>query len=253
MENLQAVDLYSTFDRPYPFTKGDNKLLLYPVLMKDFFMFQHCAEVILIDKNNIPDIEIMKMSYLEFLIRQHTPENQYINRLVTLLSMVMRDENLEFKYSNDKPIFMINGVELGKYDFDTIRKILCIQNELEMPNEKMSSGIKAAIQEANAIRAKMSGTKMASIEDQMIAVSISSGMSLQDIYDMPIRKFVKMLARIDHKLHYEIYLAASMSGLVTFKDKSFIKHWLIELKSDENHGLIPYEEFENKFKNSGIK
>jgi len=50
---------------------------------------------------------------------------------------------------------------------------------------------------------------------------------------MTIRKFLKSIRRMDNLIHYKIYLAASMSGMVEFKDKSFIKHWLSQL-DDEN-------------------
>ena len=58
---------------------------------------------------------------------------------------------------------------------------------------------------------------------------------LQDIYELTIRKFSKILERVDHKLHYEIYLGAEMSGMVKFKDENQIKHWMADLTKSDNY------------------
>ena len=60
---------------------------------------------------------------------------------------------------------------------------------------------------------------MASFEDQMICVLISTNLSLDDIYNLTIRKFIKIIQRVELKMHYQIYLQASLSGFVEFKDK----------------------------------
>ena len=80
----------------------------------------------------------------------------------------------------------------------------------------------------------------------MISLSVATGISMNNIYEMSIRKFRKSIERVDHKLHYEIYLAASMSGFVEFKNKDAIKHWMADLTKDSLPEMIPYEEFEGK-------
>ena len=58
---------------------------------------------------------------------------------------------------------------------------------------------------------------------------------MQDIYDLTIRKFEKILQRVDAKLHYQIYLSASMSGFVSFKDENAIKHWMNDLSKNDKY------------------
>ena len=99
------------------------------------------------------------------------------------------------------------------------------------------------------MKARLEGknNKTASLEDLIVAVSISTGLTLESVYELTIRKFNKMIQRIDGKLHYEIYLSASMSGLVEFKDKSFIKHWLTDLDKDEDEDYkIDLEDLKGK-------
>jgi len=70
---------------------------------------------------------------------------------------------------------------------------------------------------------------------------------LDKVKNLSIRKFSKILARVDHKLHYQIYLSASMSGMVKFKDKNTIRHWLSDLSTDRlKDSMIGFDEFKNK-------
>ena len=80
--------------------------------------------------------------------------------------------------------------------------------------------------------------KMCSLEEQMICVLISTPLKLEDIYKLTIRKFEKILQRVDAKLHYQIYLNASMSGMVKFKDESVIQHWMNDLTKDDRYSDV---------------
>jgi len=82
------------------------------------------------------------------------------------------------------------------------------------------------MEEAKRYREKMSKSVPATLEDYLVSLSIATGWSLDYIYSMTIRKFFSSLKRMDSFVHYKIYLTASLSGFVEFKDKSFIKHWL---------------------------
>lgn len=246
--------MYATFDQPYTYVSADKKstLKIYPALLKDIFMVMYLSNVLTIDKNSIPDAKVIQMSYLEYLITEEkkNPDFGYMKMLGWLLTIVLKDENLTLRYGFDdkkKPVIILNNNVFSAKDFEEIRQIICFQNEIEIPDDRVAKEIRDAAKLAAEIRRKNSGMKHAGLEDQIIAVSISTGIPIEDVYNVTIRKFNKMLARIDHKLHYEIYLSASMSGFVKFKDKNAIKHWLADLDADKHDGLIAYEEFENKF------
>ncbi len=90
------------------------------------------------------------------------------------------------------------------------------------------------------------GGKMAPLEDQIVSLSVSSGIPLDEIYKMSYRKFSKALNRMDLLIHYKIFLQSSMSGMVSFKDNSFIKHWLTEIKSDNDSDFIELDAMKKK-------
>jgi len=273
---------YFTYDEPITY----KTLTFRPATMRDWMKFYSVAGILTIDKNSPPiaTVETISMSYLEYLFYAHTGEFPTLLFLNALLSLLLNNRDVEekdripvdFLYrengeihrafvngegrvvtsSNETPkdpILLIDGFEYDKYDFKKIREIIVGQNLLSVPNDKIDKRIRDAREEARKLRAKINGTKkQASLEDQMVALFVSTGISLETIYGLTIRKFIKALERLDNKIHYEIYLSASMSGLVQFKDKSFIKHWLSDLGSNDLDELISYDSIEAKVSGGNV-
>ena len=237
---------YLCFDQPIPY----KKLLLYPITVKDYTTLSYAAVCLKTDKNSIPDPKYITMSELEYLYYTSQAENSipYVVLLDRLLSLVLKDDDSfaniaesirRYKYTaNNKPVFIIGGEEYNAKDFVEIKKIIAEQNDIELPDTNISKEVRDSLEKARDYRRKISGEKPASLEDYIIGVSIATGWAMEYIYSMPIRKFQKTMARLDNYIHYKIYLAASMSGMVEFKDKSFIKHWLSNLDTKDKYADV---------------
>jgi hypothetical protein len=238
MTEWSKWETYFIYDKPIPY----KKLVIYPVIMRDYLPFFYFAECLTLDKNAIPDVKIIGMNYYEYIYSKHTKETPYIAYFDALLKIVLRRPDLNAIYrlnEKGKPIFIIDDTIYDVMDFDELRLMIAQYNNVELPNDKIQLAIREAKKKADEIRGRNSA-KMASLEDQIVAVMLCSSLTTEQIYDLPIRKFIKILERADLKLHYSIYLSASMSGMVEFKDKDFIKHWLSEIKKDET-GLVPVD------------
>lgn len=254
---MGKYDRYTMFDDPipyYPPIRPDEPILIYPVRMRQYHTFMQLAPVLLLDMYSIPDPKILSMKYLEYLFHVKKYDEKlkkyvypYLEALLLLLRSVLKlkdDETIEFFEPDGIVSFRIRGEIFDKNDFEIMREIIIEQNLLIPPNYKITKELRDKMEAARKLKAKMSGNKTASIEDQMVALMTSTGIDLEDIYNFTIRKFSKSLERVDHTLHYKIYLAASVSGLGKFKDKNFIKHWLVSLDKDELGELISYESVE---------
>lgn len=244
---MNKYEIYFTFDQPVPY----KSLKIYPVLMKDFIWFNFLVDCLTIDKNSIPDVKVIQMSYLEYLFESDTEENKNIARLDALLKLVLRcDDGVVISYGlneNKKPVIKIGDDLFDGNDFENIKEIICLYNDVEIVDDMIEKSIRDNIKEAERLRMKVSGNKMANLEEQIIAIMISTALRMDDISNLSIRKFSKALARIDHKLHYQIYMNASVSGMVKFKDKSVLKHWLSDLSRDRlAENSISMEDFRNK-------
>ena len=227
------------FDEPIPY----KELLIYPVTMKDYLEFHWLVSCLLIDKNSIPDINVISMSYLRFLYYNAANNDEpYVYMVKMLLCMVLHiDFNEEMNFyvdENDKAFFKVRGIAYSGSDFDEIVKIIFEQNCITPIDNTIQKEVRDALEKAEEFKMQQTKQKMCSLEEQMICVLISTPLKLEDIYKLTIRKFEKILQRVDAKLHYQIYLNASMSGMVKFKDESVIQHWMNDLTKDDRYSDV---------------
>jgi len=235
MDKVEEYDYYLFYDKPIPY----KDLLIYPATMDRYLDFHFYITCLLLDKNSIPNPAVISMTYLQFLYYMaSTTELPYLYMFKELLKMVLHidnDSDLWFGTDpNGKAIFRIKGVIYNSEDLDKITDIVFLQNSIEHIDDTIQKEVRDAMEKAKVYKMKQNEYKMCSLEDQMICVLISTSLKLEDIYKLTIRKFSKILERVDYKLHYEIYLSAEMSGMVKFKDENKIKHWMADLtKSDK--------------------
>lgn len=250
MKEFSKYETFYIYDEPIEY-KG---IKLFPILMREYLPFFYFSECFTLDKNSINDVKIISMTYFEYMITSSTEEKPYVWFFDAIMKMSTRDKNLEVKYGKNKKgkfFFKIGEIEYSASDFEEIKKIICEYNSVDLPDEKIQKEIRDNMEKAKELRNRNSG-KMASLEDQLVCVLISTNLSLSEIYDLPIRKFIRILERADLKLHYQIYLGASMSGLVEFKDKSFIKHWMSDLNK-EKLDLVPFEQVKDSISGNSAK
>lgn len=240
---------YITYDLPVVY----RNIKIYPITMKDYLLFGIYSQCLTIDKNSIPDPKIISMTYLEYMfhITEENPiEYPYLIWFDRLLSMCLKEdttfEKIEesikrYKYTDDdkrKPYFIIGEETYTSDDFDKIKQIIAEQNMVELIDENISKDVRDSLEKARTFKKSLAGEKPASAEDYMVSLSIATGFTLEYIYSLTIRKFIKSIRRMDNLIHYKIYLASSMSGMVEFKDKSFIKHWLTGLDDEDKYGDV---------------
>jgi hypothetical protein len=266
----QSYELASTFDDPIVYEKKQmdgkiSSISFYPVKLRDIYKFDFLSDVLLVEKNTLSKdpneaIKLITMSYLDFYLQYSNDENLYLSKLYWLLKLCLNKSeisNEEFpiefgKTKDEKSMILIGDGLYDSSDFEEFRLIMAEQNLLEFEDESIQKELRDKLKEAEAYRnkAQSNGTKPGSLEDLMICAFISAPFrGMDDVYNLSIRKFRKILERIDVKLHYQIYATASMSGMVEFKDKSVLKHWMSDLKKK------PYESAmmdSDKFK-SGLK
>ena len=258
---------YYTYDYPIDI----NGLKLYPVKMTDYIDFFDNINCLLFNKNRIPDIQVIKMSYLAFLYCISIQNYDFLKALENLLYICFRlnRDKFEIDFNADKkgkPCIIINEYELikdkeGKFvkstkiintwqfsqkDFNNIRKIISEQNLVELPNDTIDPKLEAALLEAqDFINRKNNNIKIISLEDQMISVMINTPLNWDSILSLSIRKFVKILERKNKELHYQIYKTASLSGMVEFKKEPV--HYLYDEQKDKYEHLVSgYDEYMEK-------
>jgi hypothetical protein len=258
---MSKYDFFTFFDKPVPF-KG---LLIYPALVTDFMPFYYYSDCLLVDKNSIPDVKVIQMNYLDYILYAANEKENHIFKLFELLKIVLRkpddiegNSTLSFTpyYDKDngyKAMLNIEGNTFTSEEFDILKEIIIEQNLLEPPDETIPKYMREEMKRQKEFRQRLSGFKMCSLEEQINCIRIATSMSYEEIYKMTLRKFHQIIPRVDELIHYQIYKSASMSGFVTFKDKNFPPHWMRDLdKKDRFDGLtIDVEDVKSKLSADG--
>lgn len=225
------------------------KLSFCPVKVADYFNFFSVISCLLIEKNKIPDPKIISMSYLDYLfyLRAHQENGYlYIMMLNELLKLTCKIKEDDIRYKKDKKghiILILNGIEYDKKDFDNIKKIICYQNMPDYDDRYIDPKFKEACEEAEKYKNK--DLTNATLEDKIDCIVTSTSYKYEEVYDLTIRKFYRVLRRVGYKLNYQICKTAEMSGMVKFK--SSIPDWMGNLSVEKYKDvLVDYNEFKGK-------
>lgn len=250
---------YMIFDHPVPY----KNFLIKPVKMIDYVRFHESVVCLLLDKNSVPDIEVISMTYLEYLLNVGKENPLYFIALDQLLRIVLMvrttDENgnqsIEELVGSEDVQFLTNckglvvkGEVIDGEDFDAIKAIICEQNQIELIDESIAKDVRDAMAEAEEYKRRQNQNKICSLEDQLVAVVIKTGLSFEYLHEITIRKFSKILERADHAMHYEIYLEGVVTGAMKMKDGEMPKHWLADLNDEDKHknAKMDYENLQSK-------
>jgi predicted RND superfamily exporter protein len=142
----------------------------------------------------------------------------------------------------------IDDKEYNGKDFDVIRKIICEQNAIELPDETTHPDVVKAYKEMEEYKRKQSKVKICSFEDQINVVVAKSSYRREEVVKMTIRSFTRLLERIDKVLHYEIYTLLSPN--MDKKGQQSIEHYMSDssIKDKYKNSMMDFDEFKNKIK-----
>jgi hypothetical protein len=224
MLSLYELQSYA-FDTPVQY----NKLLVYPVKMENYLEFFYYIQSLLLEKN--ATLEGIKKTYLEYLIwlNENGDPDKNLGSFDALLRMCLRRLDAKIFFGRNikgKAYFTVDGIIYSSEDFDKLRLLICRMNDIEVPDETIQKQIRDAMDEVKRLKMKQSGTIPPTLEDQVVCLMVATGLGIEEVSNLSIRKFGQLLKRVNAKMFYEIYLTASTSGFVEFKDKSALKHWM---------------------------
>ena len=273
MDNIAAyVERYRTFDEPVPF----NGLLIYPIKVRDYFKFTTCIDVLRIEKNKIPDIEIIQMSYLSFVLRLIMEEDMYKQYFIEICKLCFHVEtgekftverfnqdqilyrkngdveifyingyNIKFIQQGTNVVFYINDTAINGSEFDEIIDIICYLNFPNYDNEEMSEDFKRVMEEYYTLKNK--NIKPPTLEEQIIAVMGQTGMSKNELINETV---YTLQAMVDSLISKTDYMVQHMyrSHAMTDKKLPDIEHWLIKSNKDKYADVFSdLEEYKQNF------
>lgn len=258
VDNLEKyVERYRTFDEPVPY----KSIGIYPIITKDYFQFIDSVDILKIEKNKIPDINIIQMSYLSFLLHLIIENEDFLNKFITLCDLCLHvnkgndllnksfsrgqvllgrlngDEiyfingyDIQFINSGNSTWISINGERLSSIEFDEVIEIIFFQNFPSYDNVEMSEDFKNMMEEY--YRLKNKNIKPPTLEEQLAAIMAQNGMSKAEIKQETVYTIKCMIDSIVGKTDYEIQ-HLYRSHAMTDKKLPDIEHWLIKSNKDK--------------------
>jgi len=136
---ITMININDIFDLPRDY----KDLKIYPVTIKDYYLFNSTIGCLLLDKNSIPDPKIISMTYLEYLYTKIKDDSLYFVMLDSLLRMCLHipleSKDIQYLYDTKKrPFIKIGKVELWDDDINELKKIICDQNMIDLPDENIT-------------------------------------------------------------------------------------------------------------------
>jgi L-rhamnose mutarotase len=206
---------------------------LHPVTMRDSMEFYDCVQCLLYEKNRVQDIQIIKMSYLDFLFGLIQQENSLYHKLEKVLSLTLGELSYEFYYEDNKIGLIINENKFNGYDFEEIKKIILGQNLIQHKEDFYDDDMEKYLREAEDFLSEKNGTP-ATLEERVVALHCLSGISYSEIKNYTIFQFTKTLERFSIIKNFDVY-SALMAENGASKD---IQHWLSHVEDKDRYADV---------------
>lgn len=263
MDNIKEyVDKYVALQKPVPLYN----LQIKPVLVRDFFQFNNAKDILQIEKNKIPNIDIIQMTYLRFLLMIILENEEFKEDLLTILTLSLgvkydatkrnpsyspneiltqqtrKNEmelwingwDIKFRLNDEKVTLCLyekdNLIEISDIQFDDVRKVILFQNVYRYDDTEMSDDFRRVVEEY--YRLKNKDVVLPTLEDKLMAVCISSPYKIEELYTMPLRLFDALLEHSIDKLEYQVNKL--IVNLAQCKTDGFnLSHWVYKTKKDK--------------------
>ena len=165
MVDVKKLDLlYFSNDKPVPYelSNGSNKgkiINIHPIKVVDWGIFEKCLDVLLQEKQDYDNEDIIMMSYLDFVLNILVPssveddgESIFAEKLAKVLELSLKIENIKTgTYRNRTCLVFDDEIVLTSKEFDEIKKIILFQNLEDYDDRYVSPNVKKLYCNVNPI------------------------------------------------------------------------------------------------------
>ena len=253
MVDLKSLELQyfcNGYDVPYKVKEG-GILNIKPILVKDYPYYESAKSILEIPKNEMGEISIIQMSYLEFLFNLIATDEKYTDCFLIICKLCLGYEKVaKQEHKNKQCLCLCDDDKIIKYiitpkEFDDICKIILNQNDANYDSRYVNPEVRELMEQYYKV--KYSNSRHPSLEEKKAYVTSRTGIDIETLNNMTYRYFDLVYSS---SVNSEIYIAQKMVQCAyKYEVKEEIKHPLFEPKKD------PYAEiFEdtNILSNKGI-
>ena len=235
-------------------------LFIKPIKVKDWSVFNNCIDIIMHELQDYNSVEIIQMSYLEFLLNvlleqvsdEEISENAF--KLSTVLSMSLGIYEARKGAFRNKPCLTLHdesGLAIALItpkEFNELKKIILFQNIINYDDRYLSPEIKKEIAEYEKIKYSNDSIVNPTLEKQKVFVISKTGISMKDINDMTYRTFTQVY---NYNVNVDLYFAQKiLQASQKYDMKEEAIHPLFKKEEDRlKSAFVSKSDFEGKMKN----
>lgn len=244
---------YFSNELPVPFKTKYNgyTLYIYPIKVKDYFLYINSVNILTINKNAISNVEIIQMSYLQFLKEYVLSDGKNQQMLYNVLSLSLGDNN-NYSYkvikTKEGKVFLsilLDGnvvTQLNSKEFNQISEIILSYNDRSYDGVVMSEDLRKCMEDYYKLKFK--DQAYPTLEEKKSFVSSKNGMTLKEINQMSYRYFDLIY---NHCVSNDLYIANKIiQGSEKYKTETDVIHPLFKKRSSKYDFLQNAESFEKK-------
>lgn len=240
---------YFTFDLPvsYELDKKGNYINIYPISLKDSSLFYSSCDILTIPKDEINSVEIIQMSYLEYLTRYEFQQEVQQKKLYFILSLCLKMNDPRLFLDEKKKIYIYDeksGIKLTSKNFEDIRRIIMYQNIVGYDDEYINPELREAIEETKKLR--FLNVEAPDLERKMAIISAHNGMTKKQQMEMSLREHEIVFQEICGEIEY-----MTARPIAVYAGKASEVNWIYPKKKGKLDDYISsVDDVKSKFGNA---
>lgn len=247
---------YFYFDKPVPYKLSDTTHVdITPISVYDSEVFLSSCDILQIDKNALNSVEIIQMSYLDFLLKVMLPTDQsglMLDKFCNILKLCLGMPDWKIKINEKKKISILapdDSFEITGKQFDDIKRIILYQNVPHYDDTYIDPEAKAAMQELD--RLKSANINMPTLERRMAIITAHCGIDKQALMQYTMRSLQLLFEECAGEVEF-----TTLRPIMLYAGKAKeLEHWIYKKKKDKfDDYFTGVSSYQNKFGGeAGIK
>lgn len=226
---------YFTFDKPVPYSIDGKTLYITPILLPDAETFLASIDILQYDKNSTPDADIIRMSYLEYMVMVISQSDElFVDKLANVLKLCLSCAAWHFEKNKRGKIVLCDddlGICITAKKFDEISRIILYQNILHYDDAYVNPEFKKMMDEVDAV--KNFGKEFPTLERKMSIIAAHTGITKEQQKKMTFREHQGVFEEVSGEVDFLTTRALSL-----YCGNKDAQHWIYRKKRGKYDGYI---------------
>ena len=238
---------YFYFDKPVPYKLSDTTNIdITPISVYDSEVFLSSCDILQIDKNALNSVEIIQMSYLDFLLKVMLPTDKsglLLDKLSNIFRLCLGMKTWKLKVKEKQKLSIVapdDSFEITGKQFDDIKRIILYQNVPHYDDTYIDPDLKKMMGEVD--RLKNQGINVPTLERRMAIITAHCGIDKQTLMHYTMRSLQLLFEECAGEVEF-----TTLRPIMLYAGKAKeLEHWIYKKKKDRLDGYITSVESYNK-------